>query len=217
MSCYVRMMQREDISQVAEIDREAFPTMLPPPNYANELQNRLAHYIVVCDDGDETEGQEPPGPDGEQPEGFWTFLKRIFTRSEAQLFNRQRISGHRIVGFLGCWILSDEAHITSIAVRESDQRRGIGEMLIISSVELAMKLYSTILTLEVRVSNTGAQALYSKYGFKKVGVRKGYYTDNREDAVIMSTPSIHSARYKRTFHRLKENHRIRSGAPVREA
>ena len=58
LSCYVRLMRKEDITQVTEIDQEAFPTLWPPTNYQRELQNRLAHFIVACDEGKTVEEPE---------------------------------------------------------------------------------------------------------------------------------------------------------------
>jgi [ribosomal protein S18]-alanine N-acetyltransferase len=91
----------------------------------------------------------------------------------------------RIVGYGGMWIIIDEAHVTNIAVRAAYRGRKLGERLL---AELAMKAYrlgAQRMTLEVRVSNIVAQRLYGKFGFRGVGVRRGYYSDNNEDALIM--------------------------------
>jgi ribosomal-protein-alanine N-acetyltransferase len=101
--------------------------------------------------------------------------------------------GQYIMGFAGLWMLVDEAHITNIAVREKHRRQGIGEALLIAIIELAIELGAQLITLEVRASNAEAQKLYAKYGFVRVGLRRGYYTDNREDAVLMSIEDVKSA------------------------
>jgi ribosomal-protein-alanine N-acetyltransferase len=111
-----------------------------------------------------------------------------------------------ITGFVGLWIMVDEAHVINIAVRETCRGKGIGELLLISSIEMAAKLKANVVTLEVRASNTVAQNLYNKYGFSNVGVRRGYYTDNKEDAFIMTTDIVTSDSFKRQFQRLKESH-----------
>ena len=80
-----------------------------------------------------------------------------------------------------------------------------------SSIELAIRGGATVVSLEARVSNHVAQALYEKYGFEKVGVRKAYYTDNREDAVIMTTQPIHSPTYQEHLRELREAFRQRHG------
>ena len=88
---------------------------------------------------------------------------------------------------------------------------GIGELLLISAIELALSRNAHMLTLEVRKSNMPAQALYKKYGFEEVGVRRGYYTDNREDAIIMTTDRLTSAPFQALFQRLKGKHDKRWG------
>ena len=195
MSFYVRKMRYEDVPQVTEIDREAFPTQWPQPNYRREMGNRLSHYYVVCDEG-------KPVKQTEENESTDNDSTRLVSRLR-QVFKHGRFSGndpsmstnHYIVGFVGFWIMADEAHITSIAVREDCRRQGVGEMMMISVIERATELKARLVTLEVRVSNTDAQNLYTKYGFAKVGVRKGYYTDNREDALMMSTEDINTTTF----------------------
>ena len=79
-------------------------------------------------------------------------------------------------------------------------------MLLISLIDLATELDTRLVTLEVRASNTAAQSLYSKYGFTQVGVRRGYYTDNREDAVLMSLEDNTSAPVQANLQWLKQAH-----------
>lgn len=91
----------------------------------------------------------------------------------------------RIVGYCGVWVIMDEAHITNIAVHPDVRGHKIGEMLLRQVISLSMAYGATRMTLEVRVSNYVAQSLYKKLGFIETGIRKGYYTDNHEDALIM--------------------------------
>ena len=100
-----------------------------------------------------------------------------------------------IVGYIGVWLMVDQAHIVAIAVREQYRRQGLGELLLSESVEMALANGQESVTLEVRRSNESAQALYEKYRFLKVGVRRRYYTDNKEDALIMTTPPINTDSY----------------------
>ncbi|MBI4284014.1 MAG: ribosomal protein S18-alanine N-acetyltransferase [Chloroflexi bacterium] len=210
MSHYVRMMFKEDVAQVTEIDREAFPTQLPPANYQHELQNRLARHIVACD---EEKLLAPPEVKA-QPTSAG-----LASRIIRQLFHHQRSSGdelppskrHYVIGFVGLWVIADEAHVTAIAVREAYRRQGAGELLLISAIDLATELGTRVLTLEVRASNTGAQSLYIKYGFNKVGVRRGYYIDNREDGIVMSTPDITLATFQQRYQQLKQAHSQKYG------
>ncbi|MBI4303705.1 MAG: ribosomal protein S18-alanine N-acetyltransferase [Chloroflexi bacterium] len=197
MAYYVRLMREEDVTQVTEIDREAFPTQWPPPNYRHELKNQLAHYVVVCDQSKTVSKIAIAG----NSHGLITTLKRWLGIKDG--VGQKAVAEEYIAGFAGLWILADEAHITSIAVRESYRGHGIGELLLVSIIDLAMELKARIVTLEVRVSNTVAQNLYAKYAFNRVGLRKGYYTDNREDAVLMSTMDITLEAFQERFQRLK--------------
>lgn len=90
-----------------------------------------------------------------------------------------------IAGYAGMWIIMDEAHITNIAVRTRFRGRKLGERLLLELSRKANMQGAKRMTLEVRVTNRIAQNLYEKLGFRAVGVRKGYYTDNNEDALIM--------------------------------
>lgn len=112
-----------------------------------------------------------------------TFLSEI-TRNDNAFYAVAEI-GERVVGYAGIWIILDEGHITNIAVDPDFQRRGIGEALMYEITAHALKKGVTRMTLEVRLSNHGAQALYTKLGFVPSGVRKQYYQDDKEDALIM--------------------------------
>lgn len=207
MAYYVRPMTRDDLADVTEIDREAFSTQWPPADYAYEFKNRMAHYLVACDSTialKHDNNERKPGK-------IKSWFLQLFGRDSAT--NSQKpLPKHYIVGFAGFWVMAGEAHVTSIAVREQYRRKGIGELLMIAVIDLAMTLNSTVVTLEVRVSNLNAQNLYTKYGFNKVGERKKYYLDrspsgdSREDAIIMTTDDIMSGTYQELLHQLKKNH-----------
>jgi [ribosomal protein S18]-alanine N-acetyltransferase len=93
--------------------------------------------------------------------------------------------GESIIGYCGVWIVVDEAHITNIAVLPEYRGRKLGESLLAKVIEMAKEMGAKSMTLEVRVSNIVAQNLYRKFGFENGGIRKGYYTDNQEDALVM--------------------------------
>ncbi len=95
-----------------------------------------------------------------------------------------------VVGYAGMWVILDEAHITTIAVDPRYRGQHIGERLLIGLIDDALERGARWMTLEVRRSNTTAQALYRKYGFREIGTRKGYYSDNREDAIVMWTGNL---------------------------
>jgi len=114
----------------------------------------------------------------------------------------------RIVGYAGMWVILDEAHVTTIAVDPEHRGRQIGERLLVALIDEAMKRGARWVTLEVRKTNHVAQALYRKYGFKEIGVRKGYYSDNREDAIVMWTGNVWEDAFQERY---KQN---RSGLDV---
>ena len=84
----------------------------------------------------------------------------------------------------------DEAHVTTFAVLPAYRRRGLGGRLLWTLMELAVELGATVVTLEVRLSNAAARRLYQRFGFRPVGVRPRYYSDNGEDALIMTTEPL---------------------------
>jgi ribosomal-protein-alanine N-acetyltransferase len=201
----IRFMCQEDLPQVNQIDHEAFPTLWPPPNYQRELKNGLAHYIVVVD---KEQKYEPPEPPKATPKkGLSGWLARLRPRSNHNHPDSEpQPAREYILGFAGLWLMAGEAHITNIAVREKYRRRGIGELLLISLIELSLELGAHLVTLEVRASNTTAQNLYAKYGFVEVGLRRGYYTDNREDGVLMTLEDVTSAPAQANLRQLKQAH-----------
>jgi len=96
----------------------------------------------------------------------------------------------RVIGYAGMWIILDEAHVTNVGVLPEYRGGGVGELLMRSLIIAAKEHGAKKMTLEVRKSNYVAQNLYSKLGFEPVGIRRGYYLDNREDAVIMWKDSL---------------------------
>jgi len=195
-SYIIRGMKYEDIPQVARIDREAFPgewVFRSQGAYKQDLDNPSIRYIVACKDKDVTEcgGQVMPRP---------SWFKRVFS------YERRLNTREYIVGFSGFWMMMGEAHIIAIGVRNGYRQLGIGEGLLIATIEVAQILNANIVTLEVRASNMIAQELYKKYGFQVVGRRLKYYSSDGEDAIIMSTDNITSPPFQASFQRLKEEH-----------
>lgn len=209
----IRPMRDEDIPQAIQIDREAFPTQWPHPTYTSlkhELRNRLAHYLVAYKQIQDNLGITTQNIG----KSFWQrFSRAKLFAPGAYAPSRTSASASQdyIVGYAGFWTMLDEAHLTTIAVRDAYRRRGIGELLLISVIDLATQLNARIVTLEVRVSNKAAQALYERYNFKSTGIRRRYYSDNGEDALLMSTDVITSASFQAHFQQLKEAHRQKWG------
>ena len=104
--------------------------------------------------------------------------------------------GDDIVAYGGMWLMVDEAHITTFAVHPAWRRQQIGERLLLAFLDLAADRRAREATLEVRLSNLAARRLYEKYGFRPVGLRPRYYSDDGEDALIMTTEPIDEQRFR---------------------
>jgi ribosomal-protein-alanine N-acetyltransferase len=123
----------------------------------------------------------PPWPEGAYRNEITT--NRLATYLVAR-------AGDDVVGFGGLWLMVDEAHVTTFAVDPRWRRRRIGERLLLAMLDVATARGAREATLEVRLSNVAARRLYEKYGFRPVGLRPRYYSDNGEDALIMTTESL---------------------------
>ena len=109
----------------------------------------------------------------------------------------------RVVAYAGMWIMVDEAHVTTFAVHPTWRRRKVGERLLLALLDLAIARSAREATLEVRLSNLAARRLYEKYGFRPVGLRPRYYSDNGEDALIMTTEPLDGRRVRDRIERLR--------------
>jgi ribosomal-protein-alanine N-acetyltransferase len=168
----LELMREADISTVQEIEREIFATPWPRNAYFRELASRSsAHYVILRQEGN----LEKPAS---------------FKGSELD---------PSIVGYGGMWRMYDEAHVTTIGVRRDLQHRGYGRALFAGLVQAAYDMGAKWVTLEVRTTNENAMRMYEAFGFKVIGRRKGYYTDNGEDAIVMWSDSIHSPRFRRAY------------------
>jgi [ribosomal protein S18]-alanine N-acetyltransferase len=193
-------MTMSDVPRVVEIERLAYPSTWPASAYRKELQdNRYAHYIVLRDKQIAQEGMPVLESEQDKPRRFFS-LSFLPSRATPTISSPNLAS---IVGFAGLWLMVDEAHVTTIAVHPDHRRRGLGEYMLASLVEIAYDINAKWVTLEVRVTNYNAQNLYRKYGFREAGVRHRYYSDNQEDALIMWTDEINSLAYKEHFRELK--------------
>ena len=212
MDIALRRMRAEDIPQVIEIEKEAFTPGWVGTPFRRELNSRYTRFLVAYHPDDpghadpgSIDGQQQPGP---ADESLWG---RMLTGVRSVFGMRPGSEGDDLAGYVGIWLQGDQAHITEIAVREELRGRGIGELLIIGTLRVAYEQGLTEVTLEARVSNFVAQRLYDKYGFNEAGIRKNYYADNREDAVIMTTDPIHTAAYREKFATLQDNFLARYG------
>lgn len=180
-------MAIEDLPEVLEIERVAFPSPWSARAYEYELRyNDMAHYFVARLDAAQRH---------ENDRGVMGWLRRLVHGESVK-------PTPLMVGYAGYWLMAGEAHISTIAVRPEQRRRSFGELMLMHLLDDAARHGAHVATLEVRVSNGAAQQLYLKYGFDKVGLRKAYYSDNNEDAFIMTTPPLNSGQYQEKLRRL---------------
>jgi ribosomal-protein-alanine N-acetyltransferase len=112
-----------------------------------------------------------------------SYLNEIYNNDFAYYYVAR--AGGKLIGYAGLWLILDEAHVTSVAVHPDYRGRRLGELLFNVLIQEAVYLGADRMTLEVRVSNHAARQLYKRLGFVSAGIRKGYYNDNQEDAIIM--------------------------------
>ncbi len=192
MRLVVESMELDDIAQVLEVDKESYALPWPASAYRHEIMhNRNAHYIVLRQTSTPADEDDPRDERPKFPFGFF----RKPSRPDGSSSDR----AGTIVGYAGMWLMLNEAHITTIAMRTQWRGKGLGELLLASLIESAHDLGSHRVTLEVRVTNEPAQNLYRKYGFTQEGLRPRYYSDNNEDAYIMTTSDIRAESYRRSF------------------
>lgn len=204
MRLIVEPMDLEDIPQVLEVDRESYTLPWPASAYRREvLHNRNARYLVLRQLGGLSTRSDDPEPEKRLrlPIPFFRWTDKLGESKPGR-------PGH-VVGYAGMWLMVDEAHVTTIALRNTWRGQGLGELLLASLVDIATDMGAQRVTLEVRVSNATAQNLYHKYGFSEEGRRPRYYSDNNEDAFIMSTNSIQTDEYRLRFEGLVDQLRAR--------
>jgi ribosomal-protein-alanine N-acetyltransferase len=203
---------------VIAIEKEAFSPLWVSTSFKRDINNQRANYLVACFDEEVSPEEMLAEIDSDQsaveveppPPKIWSrVLGRLGLSSKdgpntvEDLFN--------IAGYVSVWYQGEEAHITEIAVKETLRGRGVGELLLIASLKASIEHGSKVMTLEARVSNFIAHRLYQKYSFKSVGIRKAYYSDNREDAVIMTTSPIDTTEYDTLFDGLQTTYQSRWG------
>ena len=110
-----------------------------------------------------------------------------------------------IVGYGGQWVIIDEAHITTLGVSKTHREQKIGEQVLVAILDEAIRHNARRATLEVRESNTAAQSLYRKYGFQPAAIRRSYYTDNQENALVMWVDNLSGLAYTAKFAELKQH------------
>lgn len=186
-------MRPDDIPRVVEIDQLSFALPWSANSYLYELsQNKNSHFYVAL-------APEPPGASGLVhwlgslwPGSLAPRARRASDRTNGGSPADLVAAARAVIGYAGFWFILDEAHISTIAVHPAWRGQGVGEQLLAALLERVLDLGAVSATLEVRVSNEPAQALYRHYAFEIVGRRKRYYRDNGEDALLM-TAVLHPA------------------------
>lgn len=117
-------------------------------------------------------------------------IKSEVTNPLAKYIVAKDMESNKLLGFIGIWIILGEGDITNIAVHPEFRKLGIGEKLLSSMLNLCESLNCNLINLEVRSSNLPAISLYKKFNFSEVGLRKGYYEDNKEDAILMQYKKV---------------------------
>ena len=110
----------------------------------------------------------------------------------------------KIIGYIGFWIIFEEAHITTLSVHPEFRKMNVASILLNETIKCCYKNMVKFLTLEVRVSNIPAISLYEKFGFYSIGIRKAYYQNNNEDAMIMFTNNIFYSQFKNVYDKTRE-------------
>ncbi len=195
----IEPMTQDDVVEVGQVEKQCFPNPWPLSAYRRELRTPDQNSYIVLRDDPNVEPEEV----GETAlAGDLALLSpRSIPRRQKRFtfwpLGRRQDTGAAppIIGFAGMWNLFDEAHITTIGVLPSQRGRGLGELLFIAMLDEAVRRKVNWVTLEVRVSNLGAQALYRKYNFTIQGRRPRYYSDNNEDAFIMWSASLRDPEY----------------------
>ena len=219
-------MQQDDVAEVAEIERLCFSMPWPTSAYRRELKtpntNRyivarfvepsllsakpltphnltsLTHSLVGMNNGATTGGTN------QESSSFLTTLLPWLRKNGNGHNAAQNAAKLPLVGYAGLWLMVDEAHVTTIGVNPEYRGQGVGELLFLGLVDISREMKAERMTLEVRVSNASAQALYRKYGLEVAGMRKRYYSDNGEDAYIMWSEPIASPQFEERIARLRE-------------
>lgn len=127
-----------------------------------------------------------------------SFLGEL-TNDYAHYFVAVNNENNNIIGYYGLWHILEEVHILNISVSPDYRRRSVGEALLVHAINYCLENEVKYITLEVRVSNIPAKNLYEKYGLKSLGIRKGYYQDNNEDADIMWSENIFYEKFQNLY------------------
>ncbi len=185
-------MEAEHVPTVAAIEQRVFPRPWSYASFMREVRDNPQSDFVVLSYGPWAEDRD----------------SAYLGRGWRGLF-RMRDEDRSVLGYGGFWVMLDEAHICTLAVRDEWRGCGLGQLLFQSLIERALNRACLFVTLEVRESNIVAQRLYRKYGLVQTGRRRGYYLDNHEDALIMTVEETNLSAYREYIAQLGERLRDR--------
>lgn len=163
-------MTLDDLPQVLTLERASFSAPWTEFTFRVEIAENPRAFYFVLRPPIGAGVQENAATDGDAPAALGSLPS--------------------ILAYGGYWILGDEAHIVTIASHPGLRRHGFGELLLLHLIDRAREAAVTAIVLEVRAGNLSAQKLYAKHGFVQVGLRKHYYRDNDEDALLMTLHEI---------------------------
>lgn len=168
MTLTLRYMRNSDVPQVLEIETASFTPSWGEHSFHFEIEQSRVSYMLVLT-------ETAPAP----PQGLRRLLDSLRRLADPQE------TGEHVLAFGGLWHIEDEGHVSTIASHPLHRGHHYGEIALAAMVQQAIRLGAKYVVLEVRVSNTVAQNLYHKYGFKIMATKRGYYQNNKEDAYDM--------------------------------
>jgi ribosomal-protein-alanine N-acetyltransferase len=194
----IEPMTLADIPAAIAVEHASYSMTWPAKAYDYELQNNnLAHYFVL-----RTFLTRPPRFNIELSSKYGGQPSAVSGLTEETGISP---GPPTMIGLAGFWLMADEIHISTIAVQPDWRGLGLGEWLLLHLFEAGLALEAAVVTLEVRPSNGAALALYQKYCFEQVGRRRHYYSDNDEDALILTTPALTSPDYQAMLAQRRES------------
>ena len=185
----VRPMALSDLTDVMAIERLSFASPWSERAYRYEIEHNHQGAMLVV---------------REAAAGLNELLRRL---------NVLTHGGAPVLGYGGLWLLADEAHISTLAVHPAWRGHGLGELLLLGLLDRGAAMGARLAGLEVRVTNHVAQGLYEKYWFDVTGTQPHYYSDNKEDALIMTTPAFTTPEFRSLVERNRAalHARLRAG------
>lgn len=208
---FLRYARKDDVKIIDSINLRA-SSQKDFVHSVKELENSSSVIIVVTRNWNRVEKRKNPRElINQASQKNQTDNRSLVPKFIIKIFDfiiRTKPPTDYVIGFISLRQVIGEVHIMMLAIRLDERRNGLGELLLIGALQEAVKRKVRTVTLEVQSSNLSAQALYQKYGFIEVGVRKNYYTKN-ENALILTTPNINLDNFKDKLFKSFEAYKFR--------